>query len=67
VRFNNELYQYISELGDFEHKEIFGEKAQQEAKTNIDGRVRVNLIENAKKEDFYQDTADQMQQDIQQL
>ena len=50
VRFNNELYQYISELGDFEHKEIFGEKAQQEAKTNIDGRVRVNLIENAKKE-----------------
>lgn len=66
VRFNNELYQYISELGDFEHKEIFGEKAQQEAKTNLDGRVRVNLIENAKKEDFYQDTADQMQQDIQQ-
>ncbi|MDH6252108.1 ATP-dependent exoDNAse (exonuclease V) beta subunit [Chryseobacterium sp. H1D6B] len=65
VQFNNELYKYHSELLEEEHKNIFGEDAEQSPKSGIDGRVKINLIENLTNEDFYNDTAEKMQQDIQ--
>lgn len=65
VDFNNQLYQYISEGLDDELKVIFGEDSTQIAKSNIDGQVRINLIENKTKEEFYDDTVYKMTQDIQ--
>lgn len=65
VQFNNDLYQFIAQDLDEEYKVIFGEDAQQNPKSKIEGRVRVNLIENGNKESFYNDVVARMQEDIQ--
>jgi ATP-dependent exoDNAse (exonuclease V) beta subunit len=65
VKFNNELYHYHSEDLEEEHKNIFGTDAEQNPKSGIDGRVKINLIENLTNEDFYNDTSERMQKDIQ--
>ncbi|MDN3694907.1 UvrD-helicase domain-containing protein [Chryseobacterium tructae] len=65
VQFNNELYQYHSLGLEEEHKNIFGTDAEQTPKSKIDGRVRVNLIENLTNEEFYDDTSESMRRDIQ--
>lgn len=65
VAFNNEFYRYLSELTHEEHRKIFGEHAQQFPKADFEGRVRVNFMENDKKEIFYEDSSLQMQKDIQ--
>ncbi len=65
VQFNNELYQYHSLELEEEHKNIFGTDAEQTPKSKIDGRVKVNLIENLTNEEFYDDTSESMRKDIQ--
>lgn len=65
VDFNNQLYQYISTHTRKEHCDIFGKGSQQIPQAKGNGRVRINLIENSKKEIFYHDIAEQMQQDLQ--
>lgn len=65
VQFNNELYRYHSEGLEEEHKNIFGTDAEQSPKSKIDGRVKVNLIENLTNEEFYEDTSERMRKDIQ--
>jgi len=65
VQFNNELYQYHSTNLEEEHKNIFGTDGEQSPKSSISGRVKVNLIENLTNEDFYNDTSERMQKDIQ--
>lgn len=65
VQFNNELYRYHSEGLEEEHKNIFGTDAEQSPKSKIDGRVKVNLIENLTNEEFYDDTSERMRKDIQ--
>ncbi|GAA5093904.1 UvrD-helicase domain-containing protein [Chryseobacterium ginsengisoli] len=65
VHFNNELYEYHSRELAEEHKNIFGSDAEQNPKSSIDGRVKVNLIENLTNEDFYNDTSERMKKDIQ--
>ncbi|WP_407403603.1 UvrD-helicase domain-containing protein [Chryseobacterium sp.] len=66
VLFNNELYQYHSKDLMEEHQDIFGIGAEQNPKSTIEGRVRINLIENLSKEDFYNDVSNKMRNDIQQ-
>ncbi|MDO4762940.1 MAG: UvrD-helicase domain-containing protein [Flavobacteriaceae bacterium] len=66
VKFNNELYQYLSKNLGEDHQNIFGEDAQQNPKSKIEGRVKVNLIENSNKDDFYADVVEKMREDIQQ-
>ncbi|RKS96109.1 UvrD-helicase domain-containing protein [Chryseobacterium defluvii] len=65
VRFNNELYRFHADILEEEHKNIFGIDAEQNPKSDIDGRVKVSLIENLTNEDFYNDTSERMQRDIQ--
>lgn len=65
VQFNNELYRYHSEGLQEEHRNIFGEDAEQSPKSLIEGRVKVSLIENLMNEDFYNDTSEKMRKDIQ--
>lgn len=65
VQFNNELYRYHSENLEEEHKNIFGTDAEQSPRSKIDGRVKVNLIENLTNEEFYDDTSESMRKDIQ--
>ncbi|RLJ23008.1 ATP-dependent exoDNAse (exonuclease V) beta subunit [Chryseobacterium sp. 7] len=65
VQFNNELYRFHSEELLEEHKNIFGADAEQNPKSKMDGRVKVNLIENLTNEEFYQDTSERMRKDIQ--
>lgn len=65
VQFNNELYQYHSLELEEEHKNIFGADAEQTPKSTIEGRVKVNLIENLTNEEFYDDTSESMRKDIQ--
>ncbi|KMQ68085.1 helicase UvrD [Chryseobacterium sp. FH2] len=65
VQFNNELYQYHSEDLTEEHKNIFGTDGKQNSKSAIEGRVKVNLIENLTNDDFYNDTSERMRNDIQ--
>ena len=65
VDFNNQLYQFMSEFTEKEHQEIFGKGSQQTAKSEMEGRVCINLIENAaKKSVFYDDATDKMRDDI---
>ena len=65
VDFNNQLYQFISKFTEKEHQEIFGKGSQQTAKSDVEGRVRINLIENAaKKSVFYDDATEKMRDDI---
>ncbi|KIC65140.1 UvrD-helicase domain-containing protein [Chryseobacterium taiwanense] len=65
VQFNNELYEFHSRELNEEHKNIFGTDGKQNPKSGIDGRVKVNLIENLTNEDFYNDTSAKMQKDVQ--
>ncbi|MGO4708099.1 UvrD-helicase domain-containing protein [Chryseobacterium sp. 2TAF14] len=65
VQFNNELYHFHSLNLEEEHQHIFGVDGEQNPKSIIDGRVKVNLIENLTNEDFYNDVSDKMQKDIQ--
>lgn len=67
VHFNNELYKFHSESLSEEHKNIFGTDAEQNPKSSIQGRVKVNLIENLTNEDFYNDTSESMRKDIQEI
>ena len=65
VDFNNQLYQFMSEFTEKEHQEIFGKGSQQTAKSDMEGRVRINLIENAaKKSVFYDDATEKMRDNI---
>lgn len=67
VAFNNQLYQYIADSENIneEHRRLFGALSHKNSIKKFKGRVRVNLMENDKKEVFYQDTSTQMQEDIQ--
>jgi len=65
VQFNNELYHFHSLNLEEEHQHIFGVDGEQNPKSNINGRVKVNLIENLTNEDFYNDVSEKMQKDIQ--
>lgn len=65
VRFNNDLYRYHSDILEEEHKNIFGTDAEQTPRSSMEGRVKVNLIENLTNEDFYNDTSERMRKDIQ--
>ncbi|WP_042723024.1 exodeoxyribonuclease V subunit beta, partial [Flavobacterium sp. B17] len=44
VRFNNDLYRFHSEILEEEHKNIFGTDAEQNPKSFMEGRVKVNLM-----------------------
>lgn len=65
VHFNNELYRYHSIDLEEEHRNIFGEDAEQSPRSQIEGRVKVSLIENLTNDDFYNDTSEKMRRDIQ--
>ena len=65
VDFNNRLYAFLSQDLNEEHCSIFGAGSQQKAHAGFPGRVRIHLLENAKKQDFFSETAEKMQQDIQ--
>jgi len=65
VHFNNELYHFHSLNLEEEHQHIFGVDGEQNPKSNIEGRVKINLIENLTNEDFYNDVSEKMQKDIQ--
>ncbi|MBV8326109.1 UvrD-helicase domain-containing protein [Chryseobacterium sp.] len=65
VHFNNELYQFHAGELEEEHRNIFGTDAEQTPKSQMDGRVKVNLIENRTNEEFYDDTSERMRKDIQ--
>ncbi|WP_139420467.1 UvrD-helicase domain-containing protein [Chryseobacterium mulctrae] len=65
VQFNNELYHFHSLNLEEEHQHIFGVDGEQNPKSGINGRVKVNLIDNLTNEDFYNDVSDKMQKDIQ--
>ncbi|HCN11825.1 MAG TPA: DNA helicase UvrD [Chryseobacterium sp.] len=65
VNFNNELYQFMSNFTQDEHRDIFGNGSHQISKSKINGRVRVNLIENVTKSIYYEEVAAKMQEDIQ--
>lgn len=65
VDFNNQLYQYMSQFTELEHQEIFGKGSQQIAKSELQGRVRINLLENTKtKSQYYESVAEKMRDDI---
>lgn len=65
VDFNNRLYDFMSKALNDEHKKIFGENAVQEAQSNLEGRVKVHLLENSVKSVFYEESAEKMRNDIQ--
>ncbi|MBN9336909.1 MAG: UvrD-helicase domain-containing protein, partial [Chryseobacterium sp.] len=65
VDFNNRLYDFMSKALNDEHKKIFGENAVQEAQSNMEGRVKVHLLENSVKSVFYEESAEKMRNDIQ--
>jgi ATP-dependent exoDNAse (exonuclease V) beta subunit len=65
VDFNNRLYDFMSQDLSEEHQKIFGENATQGARSDLEGRVKVHLLENSVKAVFYEETAQKMQQDIQ--
>ena len=65
VDFNNQLYEFMSASTEPEHQEIFGNGAQQIAKSDMEGRVRINLIENTgKKSEYYDQVVEKMRDDI---
>lgn len=65
VDFNNQVYLYLSEFTDDSHRNIFGIGSHQIAKSKFEGRVRINLIENATKKVYYEEVSGKMQKDIQ--
>ncbi|MCG2794049.1 MAG: UvrD-helicase domain-containing protein [Weeksellaceae bacterium] len=66
VDFNNRLYDFMSGDLNNEHQKIFGESALQESKSQLEGRVKIHLLENSTKTIFYDETVEKMQNDIQQ-
>ncbi len=65
VDFNNQLYQFMSSSTEAQHQEIFGNGSQQISKSNMEGRVRINLIENTgKKSSYYESISEKMRDDI---
>ncbi|KEY18685.1 UvrD-helicase domain-containing protein [Kaistella antarctica] len=65
VDFNNQLYEYMSQFTEEEHQEIFGKGSHQTAKSEMEGRVRINLIENASKKSlYYENASTKMRDDI---
>lgn len=66
VDFNNQLYAFAAkDLGN-SHQELFSVKAQQEARQDIEGRVKINLTDNCRKsQDFFETVSSQMREDIQ--
>ena len=44
VRFNNELYPWLAGQLEPTHQEIFGESARQNIRSQLTGRVRVNVL-----------------------
>ncbi len=65
VEFNNRLYEFMAQNLNDEHLKIFGENALQEAQSNLEGRVKVHLLENSVKSVFYEASAEKMKNDIQ--
>lgn len=65
VDFNNKLYEFMSNSVQREHKAIFGGSAQQIAESTLEGRVKVNLIENLNKDEYFTETSARMRKDIQ--
>lgn len=65
VDFNNQLYLYLSDFMEDQHRAIFGDGSQQISESKLEGRVRINLIDNSEKAVFYEEVAEKMQQDIQ--
>ena len=65
VEFNNNLYQFLSENVNEEHRDIFGEGSQQKANAGFDGRVKINFLENSTKQIFFEEVAEKMKNDIQ--
>ncbi len=65
VDFNNRLYDFMSQDLNKEHQKIFGENAFQGAKSQLEGRVKIHLLENSTKDIFYEETVEKMQNDIQ--
>lgn len=65
VDFNNRLYQFMSQQLNDEHQQIFGENAVQEAQSDLEGHVKVHLLDNAVKSVFYEESAEKMRCDIQ--
>lgn len=66
VHFNNELYAFMAEKTNDEHREIFV-NSHQLPQAKFPGRVRVNLIENNTKTMFYEEVAEKMREDLQSL
>ncbi len=65
VNFNNRLYDFMSQDLNEEHQKIFGENAVQGAKSKLEGRVKIHLLENSTKDIFYEETVAKMRNDIQ--
>lgn len=65
VDFNNRLYDFMSGSLSEEHQKIFGENALQLAQSELEGRVKVHLLENSVKAMFYEESAEKMRSDIQ--
>lgn len=65
VDFNNRLYDFMSQDLNEEHQKIFGENAVQGAKSKLEGRVKIHLLENSTKDIFYEETVAKMRNDIQ--
>lgn len=65
VKFNNDLYEFMSKNLEEKHKKIFGESANQTAKSNFDGRVKIHFLDNSVKAVFYEESAEKMRADIQ--
>lgn len=65
VDFNNQLYPFLAQFTEEEHYEIFASGSQQIAQSEKNGRVKFHFVENSKKNEFYENVADKMQQDIQ--
>lgn len=66
VNFNNDLYVFMAQKTNDEHREIFG-NSHQIPRSHFAGRVRINLIENGKKQVFYAEVAEKMKEDLQSL
>ncbi|MDY6026241.1 UvrD-helicase domain-containing protein [Bergeyella zoohelcum] len=65
VAFNNTLYEWHSHTLAPEHQEIFGKNAFQKPQSSKKGRVKVHLMEQSIKTEFYEAIAEKMHHDIQ--
>ena len=65
INFNNQFYEFLSSYVSKEHQDIFGKGSFQNASAEFPGRVRVNLLENQKKAELFENTAEKMKLDIQ--